>query len=115
MEAKASIKHLQMSAQKVRLVASLIRNKKTTDAIIILKSCTKAAATPLFKLLYSAISNATNMKNMNANNLYIKTLLVNESRTLKRIFPRAKGTANFIKKRSSKIWITLKEYDGGNK
>lgn len=116
MEAKASINNVRVTARKARLVADLIRNKKVIDAVNILKTTNKKSSPILLRLLNSAISNATNNFQMNGDLLFIKTILVNEGPTLKRIRPRAKGRAYQILKRSSNFLILLSdEINGGKK
>jgi large subunit ribosomal protein L22 len=114
MEIKASLKHLRMSAQKVRLVADLVRKMKTDKAIAQLKFANKHAAEPLIKLIQSAIANAVSNFEADPNNLLIKEIMVNEGATLKRWTPKAHGRATPIRKRSCHIELTLGEIvDGG--
>ncbi len=59
MEAKASAKYLQGSAQKARLVVDMIRGKNVNEALAILQFTNKRAAAHVEKCLRSAIANAT--------------------------------------------------------
>ncbi|MBI2821661.1 MAG: 50S ribosomal protein L22 [Acidobacteria bacterium] len=59
MEAKAQAKYVKGSPQKARLVVDLIRGKRVDEALAILRSTSKRAATPIAKVLRSAMSNAT--------------------------------------------------------
>ncbi len=106
---KANIKLQRISVRKANLVASLIRKKDVSNAIVILKNTNKKASIIILKLLNSAISNALNNHGMNADKLYISKLLVNEGPTLKRFQPRSKGRAYSILKRTSKITIEVSE------
>jgi large subunit ribosomal protein L22 len=63
----------------------------------------------LKKLLDSAIANAENNFNMDPDNLFIKTIMVDEGQVMKRFVPRAQGRAAKILKRSSHITIELAE------
>lgn len=108
-QAIAQIKIQRISAQKARLVADLIRYKKTSEALSILKNSNKKAARILLKLLESAIANAVNTKGMDVDKLYLAEVLINEGPTLKRFQPRAQGRAYSIFKRTSNMIIKLEE------
>jgi len=116
MEIKASLKHLRMSAQKVRLVADMVRNMKTDKALDQLRFANKKAALPLLKLIESAVANAVNNYELDRDNLYIKSIMVDEGVTLKRWTPKAHGRATTIRKRACHINLTLAELkDSGKK
>lgn len=106
-EVKAKLSNIRMTARKMRLVANLIRGRNTSEAIIVLNHCPKRAAISILQLLNSAISNATNNHQLNGDQLVIKTIIVNEGPTLKRIRPRAKGRAYQVLKRSSHVEMIL--------
>lgn len=108
-QAIAQLKLQRISSQKARLVADLIRNKKTNDALSILKNSNKKAARLFLKLLESAIANAINTKGMDVDKLIIVEVLVNEGPTLKRFQPRSQGRAYSIFKRTSNFIIKLEE------
>jgi len=109
MEVKASLKYLRIAPRKVRLVADLIRGLDVEEAKNLLSLERKRAAKNLLKLLNSAISNAKNNFHLNEDNLYIKTIRVDQGPTLKRYFPRAQGRATLIQKKTSHIFIELAE------
>ncbi len=105
---KAKLSNYRVSARKARLVADLIRGKKVESARVLLKFTFKKTAEPMLKLLDSAVANAKNIsKEINAEDLYISKVTVNEGATLKRIRPWARGTAYRINKRTSHIEIVL--------
>ena len=108
MEATAKATYIRIAPRKVKIGLDLIRNKPTDEAIAILKHTPKAACEPLEKLLKSAIANAEN-KNMDVTRLYISECSVDQGPTLKRIRPRARGSANRINKKTSHINLVLKE------
>ena len=108
MEATAKVTFVRIAPRKVKIVLDLIRNKPTDEAIAILKHTPKAACEPLEKLLKSAIANSEN-KNMDVTRLYISECSVDQGPTLKRIRPRARGSANRINKKTSHINLVLKE------
>ncbi|XBC37605.1 MAG: 50S ribosomal protein L22 [Buchnera aphidicola (Meitanaphis elongallis)] len=105
-------KHLQArsSAQKVRLVANLIRGQKVSHALNILIHNNKKASILIKKVLKSAIANAEHNNNVDANNLIITRIFVNEGPTMKRMMPRAKGRADRILKRTSHITIVVSDH-----
>ncbi len=108
MEATAKVTYIRIAPRKVQIVLDLIRNKPTDEALAILKHTPKAACEPLEKLLKSAIANAEN-KNMDVTRLYVSECSVSQGPTLKRIRPRARGSANRINKKTSHINLVLKE------
>lgn len=111
MEAKASLRHARIAPRKVQIVLDLIRNKPANQAMAIIKHTPKAACEPLEKLLKSAVANAENNFNMDKNNLYVSECYVTPGPTMKRIRPRAQGRAFQILKRTSHVFVTVKEYE----
>jgi len=113
MEVKASLKYLRMAPRKVRLVTNLVKGKSVPQALAQLTFLNKRAAQPLTKLLKSAMANAKHNHHLEPEKMYISSLKVNEGPSLKRWLPRAQGRATLIKKRSSHIYLTLKEMAKG--
>lgn len=111
MEAKAHLRYIRISPRKVKIVLDLIRGKDTASAMGILKNTPKSASEYLVKLLKSACANAENNLSMDPANLYVSECFVCPGPTLKRIRPRAKGSADRIMKRTSHITIAVKEKD----
>ena len=109
MEVKARLRFVRIAPTKARLVADLIRGKRSEEALNILTFTQKAAAKILIKLLKSAIANATQKKNIDVYRLYVKQITVDQGPTMKRFQPRALGRATMIRKRTSHIHIVLDE------
>jgi large subunit ribosomal protein L22 len=109
MEVKARLRFVRIAPTKARLVADLIRGKRSEEALNILTFTQKAAAKILIKLLKSAIANATQKKNIDVDRLYVKQITVDQGPTMKRFQPRALGRATMIRKRTSHIHIVLDE------
>ena len=109
MEARAYLKYARIAPRKVKIVCDLIRGKSTTQARAVLMHTPKAASEYLIKLLDSAIANAENNFEMDAGNLYVAEIFAGPGPILKRVMPRARGSANRINKRTSHISILLKE------
>ena len=111
MEAKAYLKYARISPRKVKIVLDLIRGKDVGVAMGILKNTPKSASEYLIKLLKSAIANAEHNFNMDVTRLYVSECFVCPGPTLKRIMPRAKGSADRILKRTSHVTLVVKERD----
>ena len=111
MEAKAYLKYARISPRKVKIVLDLIRGKDAGVAMGILKNTPKSASEYLIKLLKSAIANAEHNFNMDVSRLYVSECFVCPGPTLKRIMPRAKGSADRILKRTSHVTLAVKERD----
>jgi large subunit ribosomal protein L22 len=109
MEVKASLNHLRMSAQKVRLVIDVVRKMPVEAALDQLKFINKKASIPVRKLIKSAIANAVNTYDLDKSNLLIKEIRADEGVTLKRWMPRAHGRASAIRKRGCHVNVTLAE------
>ena len=109
MEAKAYLYDLRISPRKVSIVLDLIRNKDVATAAGILANTRKAASEPVAKLLKSAVANAENNHGMDPSKLYVKECFVGPARVMKRMMPRARGSADVILKRSSNITMVLAE------
>lgn len=110
--AVAKLNDVPTSPRKMRLVADIIRGVEVNRALDILKFSKKHASASLSKVLRSAIANweaknQDNAKELDNGNVYIKTIMVNEGRTLKRIRPCPQGRAGRIRKRSNHITIIL--------
>ena len=106
-QVRATAKYVRMAPRKVRMVVDQIRNKSVDAALETLQFSTRAAAEPVAKVLRSAVANAENNNNLRAENLVIAAAYVDEGPTLKRIRPRAKGSASRINKRTSHITIIV--------
>jgi large subunit ribosomal protein L22 len=112
MQAKAIAKYIRMTPRKVRLVVDVIRGKSVKDAEDLLRFIPRAASTPIQKVLRSAAANAVNNHEMISDRLFIAQAYVDAGPTLKRLIPRARGSANILKKRTCHITIVLEERHG---
>ena len=109
METKSTQKHIRISPRKVKIVLDLIRGKDYKLAEAILKNTPKAACPYTLKLLNKVAADAEHNFQMSKDNLFVKECYVTPGMTLKRIMPRAKGSADRILKRTSHITICLAE------
>ena len=112
MQAKAIAKYIRMTPRKVRLVIDVIRGKNVKDAEDLLRFIPRMASIPIDKVLKSAKANAVNNHDMIEDRLFVAQAFVDAGPTLKRLMPRARGTANSVKKRTSHITIILEERHG---
>ena len=107
MQAKAIARYVRISPRKCRIVVDQIRGKSVIQAREILAFTNRGAAEVVEKTLNSAVANAEYKNHVNPNQLVIKECYVDEGPTLKRIRPRAKGSASRIRKRTSHITIVV--------
>src|ERR1043165_5693088 len=107
-EALAVGTQIRGSAQKLNLVAGLIRGKKAEDALNILTFSTKAMAVDVRKVLASAIANAENNHNLDVDSLVVAEASVGKSLSMKRFTPRARGRASRIVKPFSRARILVR-------
>ena len=108
----AKVKDVPSSPRKMRLVADTVRGVEVNHALDLLKFSKKASSKVLETLLRSAIANweAKNQdktKELDNGNVIVKTIMVDEGRTLKRIRPCPQGRAGRIRKRSNHVTISL--------
>ncbi len=117
MEAKkgytAHARYIRISPYKVRRIADKVRKKPYGDAIALLETLPHKGARLLKKVIQSAAANAMyNNKNLDEELLYIRELEINEGARMKRIWPRARGRADRLIKRSCHISVALDEIRG---
>jgi large subunit ribosomal protein L22 len=108
-EALAVNTQIRGSAQKLNLVASLIRGKKAEEALSLLTFSPKAMARDVKKVLASAIANAENNHNLDVDSLVVAEASVGKSLSMKRWNPRARGRAARIVKPYSRVRIVVRE------
>ena len=107
MEVKAVARFVRVAPRKARIVVDLVRGKSVSDAREILAFTNRAVAETVEKTLNSAVANAEHNNHLRADSLVVKRAYVDEGPTLKRIRPRAKGSASRIRKRTSHITIIV--------
>jgi len=97
------------SAQKLNLVAALIRGRKVEEALNILTFSKKAMAVDAKKVLASAIANAENNHNLDVDSLVVAEASVGKSLTMKRFHARGRGKSTRILKPFSRLRIVVRE------
>lgn len=108
----AKLNDVPTSPRKMRLVADTVRGVEVNHALDLLKYSKKAPSIRLEKLLRSAIANweaknPDDSRELDNGNVYVKTIMVGEGRTLKRIRPCPQGRAGRIRKRSNHVTVIL--------
>ena len=111
MEYRAIFRHADMSARKVRPFADLIRGKIADEAIELLRFHHNKGARLLEAVLKSALGNAEDRGARDVDELVITESCVDGGPIMKRIQPRARGTAYPIKRRYCHIRVTVSDLE----
>ena len=109
MESRAIHRNARISPQKARLVADQVRGLPVDRALTLLQFSDKKAAGLIRKVLISSMDNAENNFGADIDNLFVKTIMVDEGPLLKRMRPRAKGRGDRILKKTSHITVIVAE------
>jgi large subunit ribosomal protein L22 len=103
---RATLQSYNQTPRKVRLVADLMKGKKIVDALAALEFLPRRAAEPIAKLIKSAVANAKE-KGADVEALTVKSIVVESAGMLKKYMPRAFGRATPIRRRKSRMKVTL--------
>lgn len=98
-----------MSPRKARLVANLIKGKDIQEAEAILRYTPNKAAKVIQKVLLSATANAENNLELDRENLVVKSAIIDQGPSIKRIKPRAQGRADRMVHRTSHVTVVVAE------
>lgn len=104
---KAYAKNIRISPKKLRVVAEVVRGMSAPEALGFLKFAPKKGAGLLYKVVSSAVSNATHNDNQKLEDLYIDTLVINKGIVYKRGRPVSRGRMHPILKRTSNVRLEL--------
>jgi large subunit ribosomal protein L22 len=104
---KATARYVRASASKARVVLDLIRGLDVRSADEVLQFTDRHIARDIRKVLASAVANAVNNDDQDADELYVVACFADEGPTLKRFRPRARGRATRINKRSTHITVIV--------
>nr|YP_009160842.1 ribosomal protein L22 [Haloxylon ammodendron]YP_009160927.1 ribosomal protein L22 [Haloxylon persicum]AGZ13390.1 ribosomal protein L22 [Haloxylon ammodendron]AGZ13476.1 ribosomal protein L22 [Haloxylon persicum]WLF86873.1 ribosomal protein L22 [Haloxylon ammodendron] len=110
--------YISMSVDKARRVIDQIRGRSYEETLMILELMPYRACYPIFKLIYSAATNARRYRKFKKGNLIISKAEVNKGTTRKKLKPRARGRSYLIKKPTCHITIVLRDitfFDGYDK
>lgn len=109
MEVRSIYKYARISSQKARQVTRAITGMPVSQALSVLDFTPKKAAFLVGKVLRSAVANAENNHELDADELIVRSAVATPGPALKRIMPRARGSASPIKKRMTHITVILGE------
>ena len=104
---KANGKNIRISPKKLRVVAEVIKWQKAVEALNFLKFAPKKWADILYKILFSAVSNAQNNDSQDITDLYINSLIINKWIVYKRWNSVSRWRMHPILKRTSNIKLEL--------
>lgn len=107
MEAKAIAKHVRCGCRKVRRYADLVRGRDLKEARALLGVQASPAAKALSLCLESAVANAENNHNMDADDLRVQTVFVDGALRMPRLMPRARGRADRYYKSTCHITVVV--------
>jgi large subunit ribosomal protein L22 len=104
---RAQVRHVRMSAYKVREVLDIVRGLPVGEAADVLTFTERGASEVIARCLASAVANAQHNDELDPDTLYVSACYADEGPTLKRWRPRARGRATRIRKRMSHITIIV--------
>ena len=108
-EARAKLRMIRISPQKLNLVAQLIRGKKVETALADLEFSHKRISGDVKKVLESAIANAENNHGLDIDSLIVAEAYVGKNLVMKRFRARARGRGAQILKPFSELTIVVRE------
>lgn len=109
MESRAIAKYQRVSPRKARLVARNIQGLNVEDAMNLLMFTPNKPAGIIYRVVKSALANASQLGGVDVDAMVVKECMVNEGPAWKRFMPRAQGRATRIRKRTSHITVILSE------
>ena len=108
-EAYAILRNLRVSPLKANIVLEMIRGKKVSEALNLLKFSSKGISTEISKVLNSAIANAENNHQLDIDILKVTEAYCGKGMVMKRWRPRAKGRPGRINKFLTNVTIKVAE------
>lgn len=109
MKAMAVAKYIRISPRKMKPICDIVRGKSAKEAMGILQFTPRKGARVLSKVLKSAVANAENNYEMDADNLYIAEVYANQGPTMKRWKAGSMGRANPRLHRTSHVGVVVAE------
>jgi len=107
----ASARYTRITPLKARRVVDMVRGLPVDEALSLLAFAPQAAAETVYKVLESAVANATTTEGLDRGDLVVSVAMVDEGPTMKRWRPRAQGRATRINKRTSHITLAVQPAD----
>lgn len=112
MEVRCYARDAPIAPKKARLILDEIRGKRLDEAMALLRFMPTPHARLVAKAVRSAAANAENNYNLSPRDLRIAQAHVGDAITYRRLFPRARGRADIIRRRRSNITIVVSEQEG---
>lgn len=109
MEVRASVTRVRVSPRKARLVVDLVRGKKVSDAIAMLRFVPNKAAEDIEQLLKSVSANAENNYDLDPDDLWVKAIYADDAPQMRRFKPKSRGRVGKILRRSCHITVIAEE------
>ncbi len=106
---KATLKNARISPKKLRVVANLVRGKSVNDGLAMLRLFSKKGGDILYKVLFSAASNAVHNDGAVKDDLKIHMLSIAQGPTYKRARPVGRGRSHRILKHTSHVFLELSQ------
>jgi large subunit ribosomal protein L22 len=110
-EAKAVLRMLRISPQKLNLLAQLIRGKTVEKALAELEFSHKRISGQVKKVLESAIANAENNHGLDPDALVVSEAFVGNSLVMKRFTARGRGRSSRIEKPFAHLTIVVRQVE----
>ena len=110
-EAKAVLRMLRISPQKLNLLAQLIRGKKVEKALAELEFSHKRISGQVKKVLESAIANAENNHGLDTDALVVAEAFVGNSLVMKRFTARGRGRSSRLEKPFAHLTIVVRQVE----
>jgi len=107
----ATARFTRITPMKARRVVDMVRGMPVDEALSLLQFAPQAASETVYKVLESAVANATTTEGLDAGDLIVSVARVDEGPTMKRWRPRAQGRATRINKRTSHITLAVQSAD----
>ncbi len=104
---KATLMGVRISPKKLRVIANLVRGKSVNDGLAMLRLFSKKGGDILYKVLFSAASNAIHNDGANKDDLVIHALSIAQGPVHKRARPVSRGRSHRILKRTSHVFLEL--------
>jgi len=110
-EARAVVRNLRVSPQKLNLVAQMIRGKKVDVALSDLEFSRKRIARDVRKCVMSAVANAENNHNLDVNDLVVTEAHVGKNIVMRRFHARGRGKMSPVEKPFSQLTVVVREIE----
>ena len=112
MQARAEARYLRMSPQKVRLICDAIKGKGVNEALSVLRFMPQRASEPVAKAVKSAVANAENNLDLDAQDLLVLRAQADEGLSLRRFRAKARGRIGRFRRRATHITVVVAERGG---